>query len=73
ELAHSEGLSASAQQSLRQLASDLEALLERPGSKPRNDSVRNELTNWVRELEVTHPTLSTTIGGVIDTLALFNL
>jgi len=72
ELARAEGLSESSRQALRRLASDLEGRLER-GSPPGSDSLRGELGNWVRELEASHPTLSRTIGSVIDTLAFFNL
>src|SRR4026209_1059601 len=72
ELAHAEGLTESNRESLRRLAADLEARLERPGSPPENDSLRHELADWVRELEISHPTLSTTIGRLVDTLALLN-
>jgi hypothetical protein len=73
ELAHAEGLSESGRESLRRLSDELEARLERPGSQPKNDSLREELADRMRELEVSHPKLSSTIGQVIDTLAFFNL
>ena len=73
ELAHAEGLTEGTRESLRGLAAELEARLQRSGSRAEDESLRNELADWVRELEVTHPTLSTTIGRVVDTLALFNL
>ena len=73
ELADAEGLTENNRESLRRLAAELEARLEGPAAKPENDTLRNELADWVRELEVTHPALSTTIGRVIDTLAFFNL
>ena len=73
ELARAEGLTEGNRESLRELAAELETRLQSPGSRAADDSLRNELTDWVRELEVSHPTLSTTIGRVVDTLALFNL
>jgi uncharacterized protein DUF4404 len=72
ELARAEGLSADSRQSLRQLANDLEAVLER-GSKGGSESLREELGDRVRELEASHPRLSKAIASVIDTLAFFNL
>ncbi|HEV8598152.1 MAG TPA: DUF4404 family protein [Gemmatimonadales bacterium] len=73
ELAHAEGLTEGSREALRRLAAELEARLERSASQAENDSLRAELADWVRELEVSHPALSTTIGRVIDTLAFFNL
>ena len=73
ELSHTEGLTESNREALRRLATELESRLERPGTPPENDTLRHELADWVRELEVSHPTLSTTIGRLIDTLAFFNL
>ena len=72
-LAHAEGLSESGRESLRRLAGELEARLARPGSKLENDSLRRDLGDRIRELEATHPALSTTLGRVVDTLAFFNL
>jgi len=73
ELARAEGLTESNREALRRLTVELEARLQRPGSRPETDTLRQELADWVRELEVTHPVLSTTLGRVIDTLAFFNL
>jgi hypothetical protein len=72
ELARAEGLSESSRESLRRLANDLDAQLEQR-SETDTESLRGELGGWVRELEASHPTLSRTIGNVIDTLAFFNL
>ena len=72
ELAKAEGLSEASRSALRQLADDLEAIAKRPRPEP-NDTLRTELGDWVRELEASHPKLSSTIGSVIDTLAFFNL
>jgi len=73
ELAHAEGLTESNREALRRLAGELEARLKRSGARPEPDTLRQELADWVRELEVTHPVLSTSIGRVVDTLALLNL
>jgi Domain of unknown function (DUF4404) len=73
ELAHADGLNQDALRSLRRLAAELEALPQRPGSQSGAAPLREELRDWVRELEATHPTLSVAIGRVIDTLAFFNL
>jgi ElaB/YqjD/DUF883 family membrane-anchored ribosome-binding protein len=75
ELARAQGLSERTQHSLRQLADDLESLLDRPvgAARQEDESLRDRLADWVRELEASHPALSTTIGNVIDTLAFFGL
>jgi ElaB/YqjD/DUF883 family membrane-anchored ribosome-binding protein len=75
ELARTEGLSESSRSSLQQLADDLESLLSRPmgPGTQADESLRNRLADWVRELEASHPALSTTMGNVIDTLAFFGL
>jgi outer membrane protein TolC len=72
ELAHAEGLSDDTRQALRRLAGELEGRLKQ-WSGTSTESLRTELGDWVRELEVSHPTLSTALGRVIDTLAFFNL
>jgi len=73
ELDHLEGLTEGNRESLLRLAGELENRLAHPGSPQENETLRRELADWVRELEVSHPVLSTSIGRVIDTLALFNL
>jgi ElaB/YqjD/DUF883 family membrane-anchored ribosome-binding protein len=75
ELARAHDLSESSRRSLRKLADDLESLLDRPAGAGRqeDESLRDRLADWVRELEASHPALSTTIGNVIDTLAFFGL
>lgn len=75
ELARTEGLNESSRLALQQLADDLEELLSRPlgSGDPGDASLRERLANWVRDLEASHPALSTTIGNVIDTLAFFGL
>lgn len=65
ELANAKGLDEATRRSLRQLADDLEAR--------RAESRHDELSDWVRKLEASHPSLTTTLENLIDTLALFNL
>lgn len=74
-LATGEGLNARARRSLEELVKDLEGLLDRPADVKHEDdeSLRIRLADRVRELEVSHPDLSATVGRVIDTLAFFNL
>lgn len=69
------GLGGDARRALGELATDLEALLDRPeGVRHEGDeSLRMRLADRVRELEVSHPDLSAAIGRIIDTLAFFNL
>jgi hypothetical protein len=75
ELARAEDLPEEQRQSLRRLADELRVLLARPagarGAAP--ESVRERLDDWVRELEASHPALSTTLGNLIETLAFFGL
>jgi ABC-type transporter Mla subunit MlaD len=73
ELANAAGLTESNRESLRRLAAELEARLKQPGSRAENEALREDLTDWVRKLEASHPKLSSTIGQVVDTLAFFNL
>ena len=73
ELAQARGLSESNQASLRRLVSELESRLARGGPPPESDTLPNEIANRVRELEASHPRLSTTLGQVVDWLALHNL
>jgi hypothetical protein len=75
ELARAEDLPEEQRQSLRRLADELRVLLARPadarGAAP--ESIRERLDDWVRELEASHPALSTTLGNLIETLAFFGL
>jgi hypothetical protein len=75
ELAHAENLPEEQRQSLRRLADELRALLARPpgARRPDQESVRERLDDWVRELEASHPALSTTLSNLIETLAFFGL
>ena len=75
ELARAEDLPEEQRQSLRRLAVELRVLLARPadarGAAP--ESIRERLDDWVRELEASHPALSTTLSNLIETLAFFGL
>jgi hypothetical protein len=75
ELARAENLPEEQRQSLRRLATELRELLARPAGARGSDqeSIRERLDDWVRELEASHPALSTTLGNVIETLAFFGL
>jgi hypothetical protein len=75
ELARAEGLPEEQRLSLRRLDDELRALLARPasGRGPAPESLRERLDDWVRELEASHPALSTTLGNLIETLAFFGL
>jgi hypothetical protein len=75
ELARAENLPEEQRQSLRRLAGELRELLARPANArgPDQESMRERLDDWVRELEASHPALSTTLGNVIETLAFFGL
>jgi len=74
ELAHAENLPEEQRQSLRRLADELRAMLASPGGRRSNqESVRERLDDWVRELEASHPALSTTLSNLIETLAFYGL
>jgi hypothetical protein len=75
ELARAEDLPEEQRQSLRRLAGELRARLARPAGTRGSDqeSVRERLDDWVRELEASHPALSTTLSNLIETLAFFGL
>ena len=74
ELAHAENLPEEQRQSLRRLADELRAMLAFPGGRRSNqESVRERLDDWVRDLEASHPALSTTLSNLIETLAFYGL
>jgi hypothetical protein len=59
---------------LEHLVRDLEALAGPDGIDPDSSaSLRERTIDAVRRLEASHPTLSTTLGNVVDTLAFFGL
>jgi len=75
ELARTHDLDADAREVLHSLAREVEALLHGPpaGSRVVDSPLRDRLADRVRELEVSHPKLSRTVGNIIDTLAFYNL
>jgi hypothetical protein len=75
QLASAEGLPAAQRRSLEELVRDLEALADRPPGAPADETspLRDRLTDAVRRLEASHPSLSTTLGNVVDALAFFGL
>jgi Domain of unknown function (DUF4404) len=75
ELAQAHDLDADAREGLHSLAREVEAVLHTPatGSRAAEAPLRDRLADRVRELEVSHPTLSRTIGNIVDTLAFYNL
>jgi hypothetical protein len=49
-------------------------LESRPASsRVAASQLRDRLADRVRELEVSHPKLSTTVGNIVDTLAFYNI
>jgi len=46
----------------------LDAPSETGDEQPQDDTIANRLTEAARHFEVTHPTLSGTVGSVIDAL-----
>ena len=75
ELAQAHDLDADARDVLHSLALDVEAVLQSgpPSSRVVEPSWRDRLADRVRELEVSHPKLSRTVGNIVDTLAFYNL
>ncbi len=75
ELAHAHDLDADAREVLHSLAREVEAVLQSspPGSPVVEPTLRDRLADRVRELEVSHPRLSRTVGNIVDTLAFYNL
>jgi hypothetical protein len=75
ELAHEHDLDADAREVLHTLAREVEAVLQSPppGSPVVEPTLRDRLADRVRELEVSHPKLSRTVGNIVDTLAFYNL
>ena len=75
ELAKTHDLDADAREVLHSLAQEVEAVLhsQAPSSRVMEPSLRDRLADRVRELEVSHPKLSRTVGNIVDTLAFYNL
>ena len=73
ELAGARELDEPTRRAVQQLADEVETLLAAPPPPPAPESLRERLGDRVRELEVAHPRLSATLGGIIDTLAFYGL
>jgi Domain of unknown function (DUF4404) len=75
ELARAHDLDADARGELHGLAHEVESVLQGPsaGSRAVEPHLRDRFADRVRELEVSHPHLSRTVGNIIDTLAFYNL
>lgn len=75
ELAEAHDLDADAREALHRLAREVEAVLQSQPTVSRavETPLRDRLADRVRELEVTHPRLSRTVGNIVDTLAFYNL
>jgi hypothetical protein len=75
ELAQAHDLDADTREVLHGLAREVEAVLESmpAGSRMTARQLRDRLADRVRELEVSHPKLSTTVGKIVDTLAFYNI
>ncbi|HVQ46548.1 MAG TPA: DUF4404 family protein [Gemmatimonadales bacterium] len=75
ELAQAHDLDADAREVLHSLVRELEAALQRPSADSclMEQPLRDRLADWIRELEVSHPKLSSTVGDIVDTLAFYNL
>ena len=75
ELARTHDLDADIREGLHSLAHEVEAMLHTPstGSPAVEPPLRDRLADRVRELEVSHPRLSRTVGNIVDTLAFYNL
>ena len=71
QLADAQGLAPEQRRSLEHLVRDLERLLDDPTAG--EGTLRDRVTDSVRRLEASHPTLSTTLGNVVDALAFFGL
>jgi hypothetical protein len=75
ELARAHDLDADAREALHSLAREVEAALqsEPAGAGASGPALRDRLSDWVTELEASHPNLSRTVGNLVDTLAFYNL
>ena len=74
ELAQAHDLDADAREVLHSLAREVEAALQgSPAGSQVELPLRDRLADRVRELEVSHPELSRTVGNIVDTLAFYNL
>jgi hypothetical protein len=74
ELAQAHDLNPDTREALHELAREVEtALRSPPSSQSAARSIGDRLSDRVREVEVSHPRLSMTIGNLVDTLAFYGL
>jgi hypothetical protein len=74
ELARAHDLDAGAREVLHGLVREVEAALHTSTAGVSGESpLRDRLSDWVRELEVSHPRVSGAVGRIVDTLAFYNL
>jgi hypothetical protein len=75
ELTRPHDLDEPTRRALHELAQELETALDRPAGTPAAPvlALRGRLADWVRELEVSHPRIATTLGNIVDTLAFYGL
>jgi uncharacterized protein DUF4404 len=75
ELAETPDLDSRMRAELHDLTEELEAALDFParGATGAERPLPDRLADRVRELEATHPKLSSTIGNLVDTLAFYGL
>lgn len=75
QLAQTHDLDAGTRDALQGLAREMDAALEAPspGAAGEEQALAGRLSDRLRELEVSHPKLSATIGNLVDTLAFYGL
>ena len=74
ELAAAHDLDGETREELQRLARTLETALEHP-SAPAGmaATLRERFGDRIRELEVSHPKISSTLGNLVDTLAFYGI
>jgi hypothetical protein len=75
ELSQSHHLEEPIRRALHDLARELEETVELHADREPSglDALRERLSDWVRELEASHPKLAATLGNLVDTLAFYGL
>lgn len=58
-------------EALHRLADDIEQVVEQTG--PEAHGLRDRITNRIREMEISHMKLTTTLSHIVDALATLNL
>jgi uncharacterized protein DUF4404 len=75
ELAHAHRLDDPTRQALHDLARELEAAADQsPGAVPSPAlTLRERVSDRIREVEASHPRIAATLGNIVDTLAFYGL